>query len=83
MKMGHILKELSDRHQVVSITHTPQVAARATNHYFVFKKFEDERTVTRVKLLTHDERVRAIATMLSGNPPSESALVTAKELLGA
>ncbi|MEI6411014.1 MAG: DNA repair protein RecN [Bacteroidota bacterium] len=81
MKMGLILKELSDRHQVISITHTPQVAARADRHYFVFKKVAEDRTVTNVRLLNADERVRSIAVMLSGNPPSDSAIKTAKELV--
>ena len=47
----------------------------------VFKKVKDDKTVTSVRLLTPDERVRAIATMLSGSPPSESAMKNAKELL--
>lgn len=81
MKMGLILKELSSRHQVVSITHTPQIAARADVHYFVYKKVADNRTVTNVRLLSPDERVRSIAVMLSGNPPSESAMATAAELV--
>jgi DNA repair protein RecN (Recombination protein N) len=81
LKMGIILKELSSRHQVVSITHTPQIAARADKHYFVYKKVENERTLTNVRLLTDDERVRNIAVMLSGNPPSDAAMETARELL--
>lgn len=81
LKMGLILKELSQRHQVICITHTPQVAARADSHYFVFKKIQDERTLTNVRLLSDDERVRSIAVMLSGNPPSASALDTARELI--
>jgi DNA repair protein RecN (Recombination protein N) len=82
LKMGDILHDLADQHQVVSITHSPQVAVKADNHYFVFKKVKDDKTVTGVRLLTPDERVRAIATMLSGSPPSESAIKNAKELLG-
>ena len=54
---------------------------RDSTHYFVYKKVKGDRTVTRVKCLTDDERVRAVATMLSGNPPSESAIANAKELL--
>jgi DNA repair protein RecN (Recombination protein N) len=81
LKMGVILKELSARHQVISITHTPQIAARADAHYFVYKKVEGQRTVTNVRLLAPDERVRSIAVMLSGNPPSESAIATARELV--
>lgn len=82
LKMGLILKDLSARHQVVSITHTPQIAARADAHYFVYKKVEGQRTVTNVRLLAPDERVRSIAAMLSGNPPSDAALATARELVG-
>lgn len=81
LKMGNILRQLSDHHQVVSITHSPQVASKANVHYFVYKKIKNERTVTKVRSLSTDERVRAIATMLSQNPPSESAIENAKELL--
>jgi DNA repair protein RecN (Recombination protein N) len=81
LKMGLILKELSQRHQVICITHTPQVAARADTHYFVYKKIQDGRTLTNVRLLNDEERVRSIAVMLSGNPPSAAAMDTAKELI--
>jgi DNA repair protein RecN (Recombination protein N) len=82
MKMGVILKELSTRHQVISITHTPQIAARADAHYFVYKKVAENRTITNIRLLEPEDRVRSIAVMLSGNPPSDSALATARELVG-
>ncbi len=81
MKMGSILQELSNRHQVVSITHTPQIAVKADQHYFVYKKHGSNKTITKVKLLNDEERVKAVATMLSGSPPSESAIANAKELL--
>lgn len=81
MKMGLILKELSSRHQVIAITHTPQVAARADRHFFVYKQVSDTRTATNVRLLNQEERMKAIAIMLSGNPPSNAALHTARELM--
>mgnify|MGYP001264914756 CR=1 FL=1 len=81
LKMGDILRKLSNQHQVVVITHSPQVAAKADVHYFVYKKIKDDRTVTGVRALSMDERVRALATMLSSNPPSESAIANARELL--
>ncbi|HOY07305.1 MAG TPA: DNA repair protein RecN [Saprospiraceae bacterium] len=81
MKMGLILKELSDRHQVISITHTPQIAARADAHYFVYKKVADNRTLTNIRLLNQEERIRSLAVMLSGNPPSDAAIATAEELV--
>ena len=82
LKMGGILHDLARHHQVVSITHTPQVAARADAHYFVHKVHKEDRTVTNVKQLTPDERVVEIATMLSGSPPSKAALENAASLLG-
>ncbi len=67
---------------MVSITHTPQIAARADKHYFAYKQVENGRTITRLRLLDASERVRALAVMLGGNPPSEAALETARELIG-
>lgn len=81
LKMGLILRELSSRHQVVSITHTPQIAARANKHYFVYKQVQNDRTATHIRLLDDDARAHNLAVMLSGEPPSMSALNTAKELL--
>ncbi len=81
LKMGKILQDLSNHHQVVSITHSPQIASKAEKHYFVYKKVLEDSTVTNVKELTYDERIRAIATMLSTNPPSAGALENARELL--
>lgn len=81
LKMGSILRQLSNEHQVVSITHSPQIASKANAHYFVYKKDKEDRTVTEVRSLEMEGRVYAIATMLSQDPPSESAINTAKELL--
>ncbi|MEM1323283.1 MAG: DNA repair protein RecN [Bacteroidota bacterium] len=83
LKMGNILQKLAQRHQVVSITHTPQIAVKADAHYFVYKSVREDRTVTNVKLLSAEERIKEVATMLSGSPPSDSAIENAKELLGA
>jgi DNA repair protein RecN (Recombination protein N) len=80
-KMGAILRDLSNHHQVVVITHSPQVAARADRHYFIYKTEKGERTVTLVRQLEGDDRIRAIATMLSQSPPSSSALDNARELI--
>lgn len=81
LKMGRILRRLSDHHQVVSITHSPQIASKADRHYFVYKAIRADRTVTELQLLEGEERVRAIATMLSQSPPSPSAIENARELL--
>lgn len=82
LKMGNILRQLSNHHQVVVITHSPQVASKADAHYFVYKKVSGNSTATKVKLLDEEERVRSIAVMLSTNPPSEAALANARELMG-
>ncbi len=82
MKMGVILQHLSRKHQVISITHSPQIAVKADAHYFIYKSHGKERTVTRVKQLGQEERVQEIAAMLSGNPPTNSAIENARELLG-
>ncbi len=82
LKMGNILRQLSNHHQVVVITHSAQVSAKADAHYFVYKKVDGNSTATKVKLLTADERVRSIAVMLSQNPPSEAAMANARELMG-
>ncbi len=81
LKMGRILQSLSTHHQVISITHSAQIASKADAHYFVYKRALEDRTVTTVKSLNKEERIRAIATMLSTNPPSASALENARDLV--
>lgn len=81
LKMGNILRKLSDEHQVVCITHSPQIAAKADGHLFVYKEVKKDRTVTKVKELDQADRVYAIATMLSQDPPSDSAMENARELI--
>jgi len=81
LQMGLILQAISEEHQVISITHSPQIAAKANTHYFVRKKVTGNRTTTAVSQLNHQERVLEIAKMLSGNPPSDIAKQNAEELL--
>jgi len=81
LRMGDILRNLSNDHQVVSITHSPQIASKADAHYFVYKQIKADRTLTNVRSLSLEERIRAIAVMLSQNPPSEAALDNARELI--
>ena len=81
LKMGEILKELSHKHQVVCITHSPQIASKADKHYFVHKEDSGERTMAQLRELNEEGRIYALAVMLSSNPPSKSALENAKELI--
>lgn len=80
-KMGEIMREMSKTMQVFVITHLPQIAAKGSNHYKVFKKVVEENTVSELKLLNNDERIIEIAEMLSGKDISDSALNHAKALL--
>lgn len=80
-KMGQIMNEMSKSMQVFAITHLPQIAAKGSNHFKVFKTVLGENTVSELKLLTIEERITEIAEMLSGKDISESAMNHAKALL--
>lgn len=81
IKIGEIMKEMSQNMQVFAITHLPQIAAKGTQHYKVYKFTENETTVSELKLLSQNERINEIAEMLSGKSISDSALNHAKALL--
>lgn len=81
-RMAEIISKLAKKHQVMSITHSPQIAAKAQHHYFVYKHETETRTITNIKLLSADDRIVEIAKMLSGNPPSDAAVANARELIG-
>ncbi|MEO7445936.1 MAG: DNA repair protein RecN [Ferruginibacter sp.] len=78
---GLIMKDLSGQHQTIAITHQPQIAARADYHLFVFKEKVKDKMVTSVIHLQNDERVLAIAKMLSGEKPTAAALQNAREMV--
>ena len=80
-QVGIIMKDLSNAHQVIAITHQPQIAAKATAHYFVYKEIKDDKIVTSIKLLNQDERITTIATMLSGERPTAAAFENAREMI--
>ena len=80
-QVGFIMKELSGSHQLIAITHQPQIAAKANAHYFVYKQIVKDTIQTSVRLLNEDERIVAIAQMLSGEKPTAAALENAKEMM--
>ena len=80
-QVGLIIKELSLAHQVIAITHQPQIAAKANTHFFVFKEIKDDKIFTSIKILDPGERITAIATMLSGKKPTAAAFENAKEMM--
>ena len=81
-QVGIIMKDLSASHQLIAITHQPQIAAKAAAHYFVYKEIKDDKIVTSIRLLNNDERIMAIAKMLGGEKPTAAALENAKEMVG-
>jgi DNA repair protein RecN (Recombination protein N) len=81
-QVGVIMKDLSAAHQLISITHQPQIAAKASAHYFVYKQIVKDKIVTSIRLLNGDERITAIAQMLSGEKPTAAALENAREMVG-
>lgn len=80
-KMAHIIAQMAQGMQVVTITHLPQMAGIASRHLKVYKAVEGEQTVSRIRELEMEERVHEIAVMLSADPPTEAALQTAREQL--
>ncbi|TDO22080.1 DNA repair protein RecN [Pedobacter duraquae] len=82
LRVGEVISNLEKNMQVVCITHLPQIAAQGEAHYFVYKNEANKRTTTGIRRLTNDERIDAIAEMLSGKNPAASALDNARDLLG-
>ncbi|MDT8393516.1 MAG: DNA repair protein RecN [Bacteroidales bacterium] len=80
-RVGKLLKAMSENMQLIAITHLPQIAGKASQHFKVFKEYADEQTVTEVVKLSDEERVNEIAAMMSDEIVSQAAKETAKELL--
>lgn len=80
-QVGVIMKDLGKSHQVIAITHQPQIAAKADAHFFVYKKEKGDRINTRIKLLSNEERIDTIAQMLGGEKPTAIALENAREMM--
>ncbi|WP_428662273.1 DNA repair protein RecN [Runella sp.] len=83
IKMGQMMREISKSHQVISITHLHQIATQGTAHYFVYKDNSSDKTVSKIRKLTFDERVKEIAQMIGGSKPSEAIIQNAREMLQA
>jgi len=82
LRVGEVIDALAGDMQILAITHLPQIASKGNSHYFVYKHEKADKTTTGIKKLLPEERVNAIAEMLSGKNPGASALQNAKELLG-
>ena len=83
IQLGKMMKEMAKRHQIISISHLPQIAAKSDVHFFVYKDNSSAKTVSLIKKLTEEERVTEIAKMIGGARPSTMALENAKELIAS
>lgn len=82
-QVGILLRNISNTHQVVCITHQPQVAGKGTRHFYVYKSEEGSDAIkTKVRVLDEEEHIKAIAQMIGGDKPSEAAIENARELAG-
>jgi DNA repair protein RecN (Recombination protein N) len=76
------IRELAGHHQVLCISHLPQIASKADEHFMVDKKVQNGRTQTDISLLEHDKRVNELARMLAGDTVTDQTLAFAREMLG-
>jgi DNA repair protein RecN (Recombination protein N) len=81
LQMGKMMQKMAKNHQVITISHLPQIAAKGKSHYFVYKEVDSDRSMSMIKKLSEEERVKEIAKMIGGNSPSEHAFESAKELI--
>jgi DNA repair protein RecN (Recombination protein N) len=80
--VGKSMKHLSEFHQIISITHLPQIAGLADSHFMVAKSESKNRTVSSIKRLPEKERIYEVARMLSGEDVTDAGLSSARELMG-
>lgn len=80
-QVSFIMEGMAKGHQIICITHQPQIAGKADAHYFVFKDMKSGKVTTNVRLLTREERINHIAQMMSGEKPTAAALENARELV--
>jgi len=81
IRVGNMMQDMANAHQLMAITHLPQIAAKGDKHYFVYKDNSSERTISMIKQLDSEERVNEIAQMIGGINPSEIAYLNARELI--
>src|SRR5258705_608607 len=81
LRVGNAMKELAHNHQVIAITHLPQIACRADAHYMVAKTKASGKAVTSLTELSEEDHILEIAKMIAGGKPSEAAIQNARELI--
>ena len=80
-QVGVLMEELANNHQLIAITHQPQIAARANQHLYVYKQEANGSITTSIRVLNEQERIQTIASMLAGENPSEAVLASAREMM--
>ncbi|TAH11490.1 MAG: DNA repair protein RecN [Sphingobacteriia bacterium] len=80
-QVGQIMQKMTNNRQIICITHQPQIAGKADAHFYVYKEFKNEQMQTTIRLLQEDERIDAIAKMLSGEKPTAAAIENAREMI--
>lgn len=80
-RIGEKMYQVSLNHQVLCITHLPQIAILSDHHYFVSKSIRDNKTFTNIKILNKDEKIHQVATMLGGNEVTKATYENVKEML--
>jgi DNA repair protein RecN (Recombination protein N) len=80
-QVGVIMNGMANNRQLITITHQPQIAGRANAHLFVYKDIKNDTVRTGIRELTGDERITAIARMLSGEKPTAAAIENAREMV--
>ncbi len=81
LKIGNVLSKMAEKHQIILITHQPQIAAKGNNHLYVSKSVHESKTVSKIKVLQFEERILELAKMLGGEKASETAILHARTLL--
>jgi DNA repair protein RecN (Recombination protein N) len=81
IQVGKMIRKLSGSHQVICITHLPQIAAMAEQHLMVYKSSDDHTTTTKIKYLVNNDRIMEIAKMIGGDNPAETHINTSKQLI--
>ena len=80
-KIGQKIGYLSEKAQVICITHLPQIASKADTHYMIYKVTDSDKTYTQLSKLSFDERTKEVARLMSGSDVTMSAITAAKEML--
>ncbi|MEQ9591463.1 MAG: DNA repair protein RecN, partial [Cyclobacteriaceae bacterium] len=81
IRLGKMMKVMAKKHQLMTISHLPQIAAKADSHFYAYKQTKSAKTISQIRKLTEAERIDEIAKMIAGEKPSSLAIENAKELI--